>query len=86
MKEIYVHVAVYETGSHYGYVPVAKRGVESDFIPVPATLKGLRGNMRKAMAFLQSHGATHYTKASCQGVPGKGYSTQYCYDIYTGYN
>ena len=73
------------TGSRRGYICVAGRGVASDFYPVPDTLSGLRGNERKALAYFQSKGATHYTVASYQGVPGKGYSNQYCYDVYTGY-
>ena len=78
-------VCEFVTGSRRGYIRVAGRGVESDFYPVPDTLTGLRGNERKAMAYLQAKGAAHYTIASYQGVPLKGYSNQYCYDVYTGY-
>ena len=82
MKEI----GTFVTGSRRGYVRVADRGVESPLTPVPASLKGLRGNERKAMECFQQKGATHYTKASYPGVPLKGYSNQYCYDVYTAYN
>lgn len=76
----------YVTGSRRGYICVANRGVESEFCHVPDTLSGLRGNERKAMAYLRANGASHYTIASYQGVPYKGYSNQYCYAVYTGYD
>lgn len=81
MKE----VMTYTTGSHRGYVSVANRGAETAPHPIPSTLTGLRGNYRWAMAALRRAGCTHYTIAAYQGVPGKGYSNQYCYDVYTGY-
>lgn len=78
-------ICEYVTGSSRGYIRVANRGVESDFAAVSNTLSGLRGNKRKAMAYFRRLGATHYTIAYYQGVPGKGYSNQYCYAVYTGY-
>lgn len=78
-------ICEYVTGSSRGYIHVANRGAESDFSPVPDTLSGLQGNYRKAMAYFRGQGATHYTIAGYQGVPGKGYSNQYCYSVYTGY-
>jgi hypothetical protein len=78
-------VSSYTTGSYRGYIPVAKRGLESEVKPVPGNLDGLRGNQRKAMRRFIDCGATRYTTKSYQGVPGKGYSNQYCYTVYTGY-
>ena len=52
---------------------------------VPESLEGLKGNELLAMKLFVRHGATHYTLMNIQGVPGKGYSTQYCYTVYTGY-
>lgn len=81
-----VQIAMFVTGSRRGYVRVAYRGKESQIMAIPSSLKGLRGNERKALVYFQSRGATHYTIASHQGVPTKGYSNQYCFDVYTGYN
>lgn len=83
-------VITYTTGSRWGYVHVADQGVESDFIPIPATLRGIRGNLRKALEAFRRHGCTHYTVANDQGVPCASdglyhYSTSYCYTVYTGY-
>ena len=75
----------YITGSRRGYIPVANRGKQSGRHPVPDSLKGLRGNYRKAMAYMMEHGASYYTIAYYQGVPYKGYSNQYYYTVYTGY-
>ena len=81
MKEI----TTYTTGSRRGYIRVAARGVETDPQPIPADLHGLRGNIRRALDYLQRRGCTHYTVCDWQGVPSKGYSNQYCYTVYTGY-
>ena len=45
----------------------------------------LRGNERRAMKIMIDNGAEWYTVQYVQGVPGKGYSTQYYYTVYTGY-
>ena len=81
MKE----VTTYTTGSRRGYIHVADRGAETAQHPIPSTMTGLRGNYRRAMDALRRAGCTHYTIVSYQGVPCKGYSNQYCYDVYTGY-
>lgn len=73
------------TGSRRGYVPVKLRDVESELLPIPEDVKGLRGNFRWAMLFFARQGATHYTVKSRQGVPGRGYSNSYCYSVYKGY-
>lgn len=78
-------VGGYWTGSRRGYIRVANQGVESTPAEIPESLVGLRGNKRWALWKLKAMGATHYTIKDCQGVPGKGYSNQYCYSIYTGY-
>lgn len=78
-------IGVFVTGSRRGYVRVAERGKETPLMVIPTSLKGLRGNMRKALEYFQSKGATHYTIASYPGVPSKGYSNQYCFDVYRAY-
>lgn len=78
-------VAEWTTGSRWGYIHAADRGVESAPIPLPDTLHGLRGNKRWALEEFRRRGCTHYTVAWYQGVPGKGYSNQYCYAVYYGY-
>ncbi len=75
----------FTTGSKRGYIYVSLQGVESDFFPVPDSLSGLRGNERKAMRYFKNNGVKYYTVAWYQGVPGKGYSNQYCYCVYYGY-
>lgn len=84
-KREMVEVTTYTTGSRRGYIRVAARGVETDPQPIPADLHGLRGNIRRALDYLQRRGCTHYTVCDWQGVPSKGYSNQYCYTVYTGY-
>lgn len=79
------HKAEYVTGSRRGYVKVKERGVESELMPIPKDLKGLRGNAKWSMRYLADQGATHYTVAQYQGVPNIGYSNYYCYAIYSGY-
>lgn len=85
MSEMLKVRATWVTGSRRGYVHVADRGVESELTPIPATLKGLTGNRRWAMACLRDAGSTHYTVAHYQGVPGKGYSNQFCHTVFNGY-
>lgn len=75
----------YTTGSRRGYIRVTNRGIETAPQPIPADLAGLRGNIRRALDYLQRRGCTHYTVCDWQGVPSKGYSNQYCYSMYTGY-
>ncbi len=79
-------VCTYTTGSQRGYIRVADRGTESELLPIPSDLHGMRGNDRRAMEYFICKGATHYTVTWYQGVPGKGYSNQYCYKVYTAYN
>jgi hypothetical protein len=81
----YKTVTSWTTGSQRGYIHVADRGHESDIEAIPESLKGVRGNRRRALKALPYSGATHYTVAWHQGVPGKGYSNQYCYAEYIGY-
>ena len=78
-------IAIYVTGSRRGYIPVFDRGVESTPRPVPESLKGYVGNMRKALEKFRNLGCTHFTVCNKQGVPGKGYSNRYCYTVYYGY-
>ena len=80
------YVTSFGTGSRRGYIRVGSRGKESGMTPIPSTLTGIRGNKRKALDWLVRNGCTHYTIAWYQGVPGKGYSNQYCYATYRGYN
>lgn len=77
--------AIYRTGSRRGYIPVLIRGVESTPRPVPVSLNGYGGNMKKALEEFRNLGCTHFTVCNKQGVPGKGYSNRYCYTVYYGY-
>lgn len=78
-------VAEFRTGSRRGYIPAAERGIPGDLIPLSADLTGLRGNLRQATEKFLNAGATHYTVTWFQGVPYRGYSSKYCYMVYTGY-
>lgn len=77
-------VCSFNTGSRRGYVRVGERD-GFPLLAVPETLAGLRGNERKAMQTMIDSGAKWYTWEYVQGVPGKGYSTQYYYTVYLGY-
>lgn len=77
-------VCSFTTGSRRGYVRVDER-VSCLFYRVPSTVDGLRGNARKAVKTMLDSGAEWYRVQYVQGVPGKGYSTQYYYTVYTGY-
>ena len=77
-------ITTYTTGSRRGYIRVAQQGVGSAPIAIPADLTGIRGNLRWALGTFRRKGCTYYTIRHCQGVPGKGYSNQYCYSVYGG--
>lgn len=74
------YLGIFSTGLRRGYIRVADRR-ESDYKPVPATVDGLRGNIRWAMQAAQRAGATHYTTENGQQYN----STQYCYTVYRFY-
>ena len=74
------YLGIFSTGLRRGYIRVADRR-ESDYIPVPATVAGLRGNIRWAMEKAHDLGATHYTVENGQQYN----STQYCYSLYRFY-
>lgn len=74
------YISCFETGLRRGYIRVAER-VESDYKPVPGTVKGLRGNFRWAMEKAQAVGATHYTTENGQ----LWNSSQYCFTVYRFY-
>ena len=78
-------VASWLTGSRMGYIGVNERGVESKLVEIPKSLKGLRGNERWALEYFKQNGAKFYTTTCYQGVPGKGFSKQYCYTVYKAY-
>lgn len=71
---------VFVTGLRRGYIRVADR-TESDFIAIPATLKGIRGNLRRALEQFIAVGCTHYTVEDRQYQD----STSYCFTVYRGY-
>lgn len=71
--------AVFVTGLRRGYIRVADR-VESDFIAIPSTLKGMRGNIRWALEKFSALDCTHYTVQNYQSD-----SVQYCFTVYRGY-
>lgn len=76
----YTYITDFETGLRRGYIRVADRKV-SDYIAIPDTLKGIRGNLRGALKKFIAQGCTHYT---IQDLQYKN-STQYCFTIYSGY-
>lgn len=71
---------VFVTGLRRGYIRVADRK-ESDFIAIPPTLKGIRGNLRWALEKFIAIGCTHYTVEDRQ-YPD---SAHYCFTVYRGY-
>lgn len=71
---------VFVTGLRHGYIRVADRK-EGDYIAIPATLKGIRGNLRWALQKFIAQGCTHYTIQNLQFEN----STQYCFTVYRGY-
>ena len=77
--EIYSYITSFETGLRRGYIRVADRK-ESEYIALPESLKGIRGNTRRAMELFKRKGCTHYTMQDYQSN-----STQYCLTIYRGY-
>lgn len=74
-------IVSFETGSSRGYCSVKECGLESDFIKVPDSLKGLRGNFRKAMSLFIDNDCDYYTVAKFPYYR----SNQYCYYVYYGY-
>lgn len=72
--------ATFATGLRRGYIPLSKRQ-ESNRIPIPDDLKGIRGNRHKALMRFKKLGCTTYSYQD-QQCPG---STRYCYTIYRGY-
>lgn len=75
----YTYITSFETGMRRGYIRVAERK-ESEFISLPESLKGIRGNARWAMEKFKRNGCTHYTMQDYQSN-----STQYCLTVYRGY-
>lgn len=73
-------ITVYATGLKRGYIRIADR-TESDKIALPESLKGIRGNARKALELFKRKGCTHYTVEQSQLIN----STQYCFTVYRGY-
>lgn len=71
---------VFMTGLRRGYICVDNRK-ESDYIAIPATLKGIRGNLRWALQKFIAQGCTHYTIQNLQFKD----TTQYCFTVYRGY-
>lgn len=76
----YTYITDFETGLRNGYIRVADRK-EGDYIAHPESLKGIRGNARKAMELFKRKGCTHYTTQDYQ----MSNSTQYCFTVYRGY-
>lgn len=75
----YTYITYFETGLRRGYIRVTDRN-ESDYIAIPATLKGIRGNLRCALKKFIAQSCTHYTIQDLQ----LAHSTQYCYTVYCG--
>ena len=78
--KIKILITSYETGLRRGYIRVADRKV-SDYIAIPATLDGIRGNLRFALKKFIAQGCTYYT---VQNLQYKN-STKYCFTVYNGY-
>ena len=79
MKEI----QTLTTGYRRGYVRVAERGIEEN-VDIKSVLEHANKNSnlyRKVKALVDRYGATRVTVCSNQHAN----SSQYCYDIYTGY-
>lgn len=76
----YTFITDFCTGYSRGYIRVADRA-EGDYIALPESLKGIRGNARKALDLFKRKGCTHYTITNQQHC----HSTQYCYTVYRGY-
>lgn len=78
--KIDILITSFETGIRRGYISVADRK-ESELIPLPETLKGIRGNKRKALEKFANRKCTHYTIEERQLAN----STQYCFTKFCGY-
>lgn len=78
--KIDILISSFETGLRRGYIRVAERK-ESELIPMPETLKGFRGNKRKALEKFANSNCTHYTVEERQLAN----STKYCFTVYNGY-
>lgn len=76
----YTYITDYLTGLRRGYIRVENRK-ESDYIAIPESLKGIRGNLRWALEKFIAQGCTHYTTQDLQ----LAHSAQYCYTLYRGY-
>lgn len=76
----YTCITNHITGLRRGYISVKNRK-ESDYIAIPATLKGIRGNLRCALEKFIAQGCTHYTTQDIQ----LAHSSQYCFTVYSGY-
>lgn len=78
----YTYITNFVTGLRREYILVSKRN-ESKFIALPGLddLKGIRGNIRKALTKFNMERCTHYTIQDLQLAN----SSQYCYTVYRGY-
>ena len=76
----YTIITAFVTGLRRGYIRVKERG-ERDYIAIPATLRGKRGNLHAALEKFVQQGCTHYTVEQHQLED----STKYCFTIYRGY-
>lgn len=78
----YEYITNFVTGLRREYILVSKRN-ESKYIALPGLddLKGIRGNIRKALTKFNIEGCTHYTIQDLQ----LDHSAQYCYTVYRGY-
>lgn len=71
---------VFVTGLRRGYIRIDERK-ESEFMPIPSTIKGIRGNLRWALEKFIAAGCTHYTVENRQDPD----SSHYCFTVYRGY-
>ena len=78
--KIDILITSFETGLRRGSNNFTDRK-ESNYIAIPATLDGIRGNLRFALKKFIAQGCTHYT---IQNLQYKN-STKYCFTVYNGY-
>lgn len=80
MENTKFNEAVFVGGLKRGYIRMAERS-ESPKFPIPASLTGIRGNLRKALREFADAGCKYYTIENRQFEK----STLYYFTVYRGY-
>lgn len=78
----YTYITDFVTGLRRDYITISKRN-ESEYMALPGLeqLKGIRGNIRKALTKFNTAGCSHYTIQDLQVAN----SSLYSFTIYRGY-